>query len=90
MGMPKSNVIMLILCCVCCAVYRKSKSNQQIHKIIDKCKIFFQPLHMLWQIDCHLQGVYIRELEVLSASKYTIYGFTIKLFFACHNSRCID
>jgi hypothetical protein len=69
---------------------RMSKWNQQMHKIIGKCKICFQPLHMFRQIDCHLQGVYITELQVLSVSKYTIYVFTIKVFYTFHDSRCID
>jgi hypothetical protein len=61
-----------------------------MHKIIGMYKTYFQPLHMFRQIDCHFQGVYIRELQVLTASTYTIYGFTVKVFFACHDSRCKD
>jgi hypothetical protein len=45
---------------------------------------------MFRQIDFHLQVVYIREIQVLSASKYTIYGITIKVFYARNDSRCID
>ena len=35
---------------------------------------------MFRQIDCHLQGVYIRELQVVSASNYTIYGLKTDFF----------
>jgi hypothetical protein len=61
-----------ILCFVCRASYRKSKPNQQMHKIIGKNKIYIQPLHMFRQIDCYLHGVYIRELQVLCEFKYAI------------------
>jgi hypothetical protein len=57
--------------------YREFKSKQQMHKIINKYKMYFQPLHMFWQMDCHPQGVFIKELQVLTASKYTIGGFTV-------------
>jgi hypothetical protein len=71
-----------------CVFNHKSKSNQQMLKIIGKYTIYFQPLRMFQQIDCHLQGVCIKELQVLSASKYTIYVFTVKVF-ACYNSRYV-
>jgi hypothetical protein len=53
--------------------------NQQIHKIIDKYKMYLQPLHMFRQINCHPQWVFIIELQVRIASKYTIVGFTVLL-----------
>jgi hypothetical protein len=48
--------------------------------IIGNCKIYFQLLCMFREIDFHLQGVCIKELQVLSASKHTIYGFTVNVF----------
>jgi hypothetical protein len=48
-----------------------------MHKIINKYKIYFQPLHMFRQMSCHPQGVFIKELQVLTASKYTIGGSTV-------------
>jgi hypothetical protein len=54
--------------------------NQQMHKIINKYEIYLQPLHMFRQINCHPQGVFIKELEVLIASKYIIVGFTVEIF----------
>jgi hypothetical protein len=42
--------------------------NQQTHKIINKYKMYLQPLHMFRQINCHPQGVFIKELQVLIAS----------------------
>jgi hypothetical protein len=56
------------------------KVNQQIHKIIGNFKTYLEPLHMFRQIDCHLRRVCIRELQVLSASKYTICDFTVRVF----------
>jgi hypothetical protein len=35
---------------------------------------------MFRQINCHPQGVFIKELQVLIASKYTVVGFTIEVF----------
>jgi hypothetical protein len=43
--------------CVPCIV-SQVYTNRQIHNIIFMCKIYFQPLHMFRQVDCHLQGVY--------------------------------
>jgi hypothetical protein len=60
-----------------------------MHKIFGKYKMYFQPLHMFWQVNCHIQGVFIRELQVPFTSKYTICGLTVKVFYACHNSRCV-
>jgi hypothetical protein len=51
-----------------------------MHKVINKYKMYLQPLHMFRQIHCHPQGVFIKELQVLIASKYTIVGFTIEVF----------
>jgi hypothetical protein len=42
-----------------------------MHKIIGKYKVYFQPLHMFRQMNCHLQGVF-KTLQVPSASKHTI------------------
>jgi hypothetical protein len=43
-------------------------------------KMYLQPLLMFRQINCHPQGVFIKELQVLIASKYTIVGFTVEVF----------
>jgi hypothetical protein len=53
-----------------------------MHKIIKKYKMYFQPLHMFRQVNCHPQGVFIKELQVrvLNGSKYTIVGFTVEIF----------
>jgi hypothetical protein len=51
-----------------------------MHKIINKYKMYLQPLHMFRQINCHPQGVFIKELQVLIAFKYTIVGFTVEVF----------
>ena len=45
--------------------------NQQMHKII---------LHTFRQRNFHPQGVFIKELQVLIESRYTIVGFTIQVF----------
>jgi hypothetical protein len=36
-----------------------------MHKIINKYKMYLQPLHMFRQINCHPQGVSIKELQVI-------------------------
>jgi hypothetical protein len=51
-----------------------------MHNIINKYKIYLQPLHMFRQINCHPQGVSIKELQVRTTSKYTIGGFIVELF----------
>jgi hypothetical protein len=51
-----------------------------MHNIINKHKMYLQPLHMFRQINCHPQGVLIKELQVFIASKYTIVGFTVDVF----------
>jgi hypothetical protein len=51
-----------------------------MNKIISKCKIYLQPLHMFRHINYHHQGVCIEELQVLFASKYMICVFTLKVF----------
>jgi hypothetical protein len=61
-----------------------------MHNIIGNCKRYIQPQHMFRQINCHLRVVFIRELQVLCATKYTICSFTVKVFYACHNLGCID
>jgi hypothetical protein len=50
-----------------------------MYKIINKNKMYLQPLHMFRQINCH-QGVSIKELQARTASKYTISGFTVAVF----------
>jgi hypothetical protein len=35
-----------------------------MQKIIDKYKMYLQPLHMFRQINCHPQGASIKELQV--------------------------
>jgi hypothetical protein len=47
-------------------------------------KMYFQTLRMFQQINYHLQGVCIKELQVLSACKRTIYGFTVKVYKIVH------
>jgi hypothetical protein len=42
--------------------------------------MYLQHLHMFRQINCHPQGVYIKELKVRIASKYTIRGFKVEAF----------
>jgi hypothetical protein len=51
-----------------------------MHKIISKYKMYLQPLHMFRQMNCHPHGVFIKELQVLTASKYTVGGFTVVVF----------
>jgi hypothetical protein len=46
----------VILCFVYRAFYRKSKSNQQIDKIIGKYNIYYQPLHVCRQKDSIFRG----------------------------------
>jgi hypothetical protein len=54
--------------------------NQQVHRIINKNKMHFQPLHMFRQMNCHPQGALIKEVQVLIASNYTIDGFAVAVF----------
>jgi hypothetical protein len=35
---------------------------------------------MFRQLHCHPQGVFIKQLQVLTAYKYTIFGFTVEVF----------
>jgi hypothetical protein len=39
--------------------------NQQMRKIINKYKMYLQPLPMYRQINCHRNEVFIKELQVL-------------------------
>jgi hypothetical protein len=39
------------------------------------------PLYMFWQINFHPLGVFIKELQVLIASKYTIVDFTVDVIY---------
>jgi hypothetical protein len=48
--------------------------NQQTNNIINKCNMYFQHLHMFWQVNSHSQEVSTKELQVLIAFKYTIVG----------------
>jgi hypothetical protein len=58
----------------------KSKSNQQMHKILDKYKIYFFPIPTYVLANrLPSSGVYNRELQVVSASKYTRYHFIMCL-----------
>jgi hypothetical protein len=61
-----------------------------MHKIINKYKMYLQPLHMFLQINCHPQGVFIEELHVRTASKYTIGGFTVEVFTQLTILNCIE
>jgi hypothetical protein len=58
----------------------KLSQNQQMHTIINKYKMYLQPLHMFRQTSCHPQEVFVKELQVLIASKYAIVGFTVEVF----------
>jgi hypothetical protein len=69
-----------VLCCMYRAFYRELSQNQQMRKIINKYKMYLQPVHMFQQINCHPQGVSIKELHARTASKYTIGGFTVEVF----------
>jgi hypothetical protein len=51
-----------------------------MHKLINKYEMYLQPLHMFRQLHCHPQGIFIKELQVLIAYKYTIVGFTVEVF----------
>jgi low affinity Fe/Cu permease len=52
--------------------------TQEMHKIINK--MYLQPLNMFRQINCYPQGVFIKELQLLIATKYTIVRFTVQVF----------
>jgi hypothetical protein len=54
--------------------------NQQMHKIISKYKIYLQHLHTFRQINSHPQGVFIKDLQVFTASKYKVGGYTVEVF----------
>jgi hypothetical protein len=54
--------------------------NQQMQKIINKYKMYLQSLHMFRQLNCHPQGVSIKELHARTVYKYTIGGFTAEVF----------
>jgi hypothetical protein len=47
-------------------------------RLLVSIRCLFDPYTYISQIDCHLQGLCIRGLHVLSASPYTIYGFHSK------------
>jgi hypothetical protein len=64
--------------------------DQQMQKIIKKYKMYLQPLHMFRQINFHPQGVFIKELQVRTASKYTIIGFTLEVFTQLTMLKYID
>jgi hypothetical protein len=57
-------------------------------KIINRYKMHFQPLHMFRQIAI-LRNIY-KELQVLTASKYTIYGFTVDVLTHVTILECTD
>jgi hypothetical protein len=58
--------------------------------IINKYKMYLQLLHMFGQKNCHSQGVFIKELQVCTACKYTIGGFTVEVFTQLTILKCID
>ena len=64
--------------------------NKQMNKIINKYKMYLQHLHMFRQINCHHQGVFIKELHVRTASKYTVVGLTVELFTQLTMLKYID
>ena len=45
---------------------------------------------MFRQINCHHQGVFIKELQVRTASKYTAVGFTVEVFTQLTMFKYID
>jgi hypothetical protein len=53
--------------------------NQQLHTIINKYKMYLQPLRMFRQINCHHEGVFIKE-QVHIASECTIVSFAVEVF----------
>ena len=57
----------------------KVKSKPTNAQIINRYKVYLQHLHMIRQINCHPQGVSIKELQVRTASKYTICGSTAEV-----------
>jgi hypothetical protein len=61
-----------------------------MHNIIIKYKMYLQPLLMFRQINCHPHGVFIKQLQVLIASKYTIVGFTVEIFTQLTMLKYID
>jgi hypothetical protein len=80
-GKTKLKLVLCKFYVVCTLHFILSFSqNQQMHKIINKYKIYLQPLHMFQDMNCHSQGVFIKKLQVLTASKYTICGFTVDVF----------
>ena len=60
-----------------------------MHKTINKYKMYLQPVHVFRQINFHPQWVSIKEVQVRTASKYTIRGFT-ELFTQFTVLKCID
>jgi hypothetical protein len=55
--------------------------NQQMHKVINKYKMYLQPLHMFGQINCHPQGVDILpEDDNLFAETYV---GVVNTFYTC-------
>jgi hypothetical protein len=50
--------------------------NQQTHKIINKYKMYFQPLYMFRQVNCHLQGYLSRNF------KYVLHSNTNSWFYS--------
>jgi hypothetical protein len=61
-----------------------------MHKIMNKHKMYLQPLHMSQQVNCNPQGIFIKELQVLIAFKYTIVGFTVEVFTPLTMLKYID
>jgi hypothetical protein len=48
-----------------------------MHTIINKYKMYLQPLYMFRQINCHPQGVFIKELQAL------------RKYFYCKTNYCV-
>ena len=52
--------------------------------------MYLQPLHMFRHINYHPLEVFIKELQVLIALKYTIVDFTVEVFTQLTMLKCID
>jgi hypothetical protein len=64
-----------LLCCVYRAYHRKAKSTNKCTRSLLSVRYVFSTRSMFRQIYCHLQGVKLKELQVIYTSKYTMYGF---------------
>lgn len=41
--------------------------------------LYFQPLHIYREMMWHPQGLFVKELQVLIATKWTVGGFTLEV-----------